>query len=99
MALNAWHQDQVVTLPEGAQTVAGNDFCTNAALVYGRNAFTVQPHPEFESDFIDGLVRHRGSGVVPDPLLEQATAQLDDPNDNTKLAAMVAKFFRERTVS
>ena len=99
VALNAWHQDQVVERPDSATTLANNAFCAHAALVYGRNAFTVQPHPEFESDFIDGLVRHRGSGVVPDPLLEQATAQLDDPNDNTKLAAMVAKFFRERTVS
>ena len=29
---NAWHQDQVVALPEGADVIAGNDFCEYAAL-------------------------------------------------------------------
>ena len=51
VALNAWHQDQVTTLPEGATVCASNDHCANAAIVYGQKAFTVQAHPEFGADF------------------------------------------------
>ena len=32
LALNAWHQDQVVERPPGAQVVASSPFCENAAL-------------------------------------------------------------------
>ena len=31
--VQAWHQDQVVKAPEGAETVASNDFCRHAALL------------------------------------------------------------------
>jgi len=47
IALNAWHQDQVVIRPEGAELLACNDFCENAALVYDTRVFTLQAHPEF----------------------------------------------------
>ena len=97
--LNAWHQDQVTTRPADAKPLAGNDFCENAALIYGKKAFTVQPHPEFESDFIEGLATLRGPGVVPNPLLDEARANLDKANHNKNLAAMVTTFFKERIVS
>ena len=99
VALNAWHQDQVITAPEGATVVASNDFCRNAALVYDNRAFTVQPHPEFDSAFIDGLVTHRGPGVVPDAQLAEAAANLNTPVDNAVLADKIARFFKERTVA
>src|SRR5690606_32956787 len=41
VALNAWHQDQVIEAPAGARQVASSEFCKNAALVYGDRAFTV----------------------------------------------------------
>ena len=99
IALNACHQDQVTERPDGAVPLASNAFCENAALVYGHRAFTVQPHPEFDSAFIDGVARHRGRGVVPEPLLAHVAANLDKPNDNARLADMVARFFKERTLS
>jgi len=96
--LNAWHQDQVVTRPADAKPLAGNDFCENAALIYGKKAFTVQPHPEFESPFIAGLAKTRGPGIVPDDLLAQAEANLAKDNHNKNLAAMVTRFFKERSL-
>jgi len=33
VALNAWHQDQVVALPDDAKVLASNNFCAAAALV------------------------------------------------------------------
>ena len=99
LALNAWHQDQVVERPAEATVCASNDFCENAALVYGRKAFTVQAHPEFDSRFVAGLAAHRGKGVVPDPLLAGAESTLDMPVDSARVAAMIGRFFNERTLA
>lgn len=99
VVLNAWHQDQVTTLPQDAQVIASNDFCANAALVYGKRAFSTQPHPEFGADFIDGLAQHRGPGIVPDAQLAQTRANLDKPVDNPRLARQIARFFKERVIA
>lgn len=98
VALNAWHQDQVIVAPPGATTVASNDFCAHAALVYGNRAFSVQAHPEFDSTVIAGLARHRGAGLVPDAQLAAVQADLDKPVDNAHLAAQIVSFFKERRV-
>lgn len=96
VALNAWHQDQVVELPEGARVVGSSDFCANAMLAYGDSIWTIQPHPEFGSDFIDGLIRTRGKGVVPDNQLEAANSALSLPVNNTDIAAHMAQFFKSK---
>lgn len=95
--LNAWHQDQVTVPPKDATVCASNDFCENAALVYGQKAFTVQAHPEFNGDFIDGLAKYRGPGVVPDTLLDAARANINAPVDNLRLAQQIGAFFKERS--
>ena len=95
VALNTWHQDQVVERPDGAETVASSPFCAHAALVYGDRAFTVQAHPEFDAHTIDTLIRTRGAGSVPEELLAQAEARLDDPTHNPLIADRIAAFLRE----
>lgn len=88
--LNAWHQDQVVELPEGAEVLGHSDFCENAVIAYGDRILTVQPHPEFGAEIIAGLIEHRGKGVVPDPLLDAARAALDEPTANRRMADRLA---------
>ncbi|GAA6179133.1 type 1 glutamine amidotransferase [Shimia sp. NS0008-38b] len=95
ISLNAWHQDQVVELPPGATTIASNSFCEHAAVLYGDRAFTVQPHPEFSADFVDGLINTRGRGVVPEDILEQAIDHLDEPTASQTIADQFADFFRQ----
>lgn len=94
LRLNAWHQDQVVAPPPGATKIATSPFCEYAGLAYGKTGLSVQAHPEYGPDFIAGLIEHRGRGVVPDPLLDQARARLDAPLDNARLADQIADFFR-----
>jgi GMP synthase-like glutamine amidotransferase len=96
LALNAWHQDQVVELPEGAQVIAENDFCKNAAMVIGSNILTVQPHPEFDAAMVAGLIEHR-SGTVPPDLVEGARDSLQKPTDNAEFAARMATFLKKGT--
>ncbi|WP_432447993.1 type 1 glutamine amidotransferase [Aliiroseovarius marinus] len=94
MKLNAWHQDQVTQLPEGAEVIASTDFCANAALVYGDQILTIQPHPEFTSELVSGLIEHRGRGNVPEALLNNAQAQLNDTTDNARFAARMAEVLK-----
>lgn len=94
ITLNAWHQDQVVALPPDARVASGNDFCRNAALVYGDRAFTVQAHPEFSRDVIAGLIEHR-SASVPDDLVERARSRLSDQTDSPLLADRIEAFFKQ----
>ncbi|KUF11211.1 type 1 glutamine amidotransferase [Pseudoponticoccus marisrubri] len=97
--LQAWHQDQVITPPEGAQTVARSDFCAHAALLYPGRAYSVQPHPEFDDATVGGLIEKRGPGVVPDDQLDAARAGLGQPLDSALLADQFERFFRERRIS
>lgn len=94
-SLNAWHQDQVITLPKGAHVEAGNEFCRYGALSYGDRVLTVQAHPEFTGMEIDGLIETRGPGVVPAPQLDAARATLRDPVDNANFGARFAALFQQ----
>lgn len=94
LTLNAWHQDQVTKLPEGATRVASSPFCENAALVYDDRAYTVQAHPEFADDFVSGLIKTRGKGVVPEAQLAAAEARLGTPLAAGAIAARIGEFFK-----
>jgi GMP synthase-like glutamine amidotransferase len=93
ITLNAWHQDQVTTAPPGAEVVATTSFCENAALLYDDRMFSVQPHPEFQNDFVEGLINFRGRGLVPDTLLDAAIRRLDSQPDSPRMADRIATFF------
>ena len=95
VTLNAWHQDQVTALPTGARVVGSSDFCKNAALLYGDHIWTIQPHPEFESTYIDGLIDQRSKGVVPPDIVAKARAKLNTPIDSAMIATFMAEFFEK----
>jgi GMP synthase-like glutamine amidotransferase len=92
----AWHQDQVTDPPEGSVTLASNDFCRHAALLYPGKAYTVQPHPEFDRAFTKGLIDKRGPGVVPDQILQAAEAGLDVPLDSAELIDDLIYFLKHK---
>jgi len=95
MRMNAWHQDQVTVAPANAKVIATNEFCTNAALLYDDRALTVQAHPEFRSEFVDGLMKTRGKGLVPDALMAKASDRLALPLDTQTMADQIAAFFKQ----
>ncbi|MBO9410300.1 MULTISPECIES: type 1 glutamine amidotransferase [unclassified Ruegeria] len=95
VTLNAWHQDQVVALPDGARVTGTNDFCRNAMVAYGDTIWTVQAHPEYGDGFIQGLIQTRGKGVVPDELMQAATDRLPANDDNPKIGQFMAEFLKK----
>ncbi|MEM6593496.1 MAG: type 1 glutamine amidotransferase [Pseudomonadota bacterium] len=94
LKLNAWHQDQVMRVPEGARTVARSDFCAHAALLYDSRAFTVQPHPECGGAVIaDYVTLRRGTADYSEEVMDHAAGHAGDADDNAKLAQAIASFF------
>ena len=99
LSLNAWHQDQVVEVPEGGEVISSTDFCENAAILYGNRAFTLQPHPEINRAYLTGMLQVLGLDVIPPSFREIATAQLNLPSVCARLADMFAGFFKEKRIA
>jgi GMP synthase-like glutamine amidotransferase len=98
LTLDAWHQDQVVDLPEGARVLAKSDFCPYAALAYDDKVLSYQAHPEFPAAYTRDLIEVRGPGIVPDDLLRAARAETGQPNDSARIAETIVAFFKHARV-
>ncbi len=94
VALNAWHQDQIVTPPAEATTIGANDFCPFAALAYKGRAWSVQGHPEFGDDEVELLLKVRRAALDPDKA-EHVARNIGKPLSNDDLAARITAFFKE----
>jgi GMP synthase (glutamine-hydrolysing) len=55
----------------------------------------VQAHPEFSDEFVEGLMRTRGKGVVPDNLMQDAANRQTAPDDNAEIARYMADFLKK----
>ena len=63
--LQAYHQDQVVTPPDGARLIASSDFCPYAGFLYPGFAVSFQAHPEFPEDYAQDLIQARRGVILP----------------------------------
>ena len=98
ITLNAWHQDQVQSLPNTASVLAGNSFCENAVVRYGDQVLTFQAHPEFTSDFIAALFDARRD-VLPEHVAHQAETALAEPTQLDQMAGPIRQFFENRRIA
>ena len=94
VTVHAWHQDQVINVPPGAEVIGSNAFCANAALAYGDRIWTIQPHPEFGAQMIAALATHRAPGVVPAAQIAEVEATLERPVHSAEIAEEMAAFFK-----
>ena len=89
-AVPASHQDQVVIAPSDAHLLASSDFTPFAALRYGDDAISFQPHPEFKHGFAAALIETRrdlyGDAAGP------ALLSLAGPNDCDRVGRWVGRF-------
>lgn len=99
MRLYAWHSDQVVEAPPGAQVIASSDFCPIAGLRYGDQAITVQPHPEFTKGYMEALIStRRGTAVLAEDLAVKAQASLAQPAHTADAEQMLQDFISQPTL-
>ncbi|MCP4432541.1 MAG: type 1 glutamine amidotransferase [Gammaproteobacteria bacterium] len=95
----AFHQDQVVSLPPGADIFLSSEFCPNAGLVYGDSVVSIQAHPEFEEAYELALLNMYSGNVVPQPIAEKALRWIDESGetaDTQILAEWIVEFLSSR---
>jgi GMP synthase (glutamine-hydrolysing) len=92
--LYAWHQDQVIKAPPGAQVVATSDFCPIAGLRYGDQAISFQPHPEFSAQYMRALVEARTGTSLTKQQASQALESLQQQDDSKRLAQLFQAFMK-----
>jgi len=91
--LVAWHQDQVVRLPEKAQVIGRSDNCAYAMLRYGNKALTFQPHPEFSQKFFEGLYQARCDGLSED-VRHRVIMPREEKLSRPAIATEIHNFFK-----
>lgn len=94
-SLYAFHQDQVIELPESAQVFASSEFCPYAGLSYGDSIISVQAHPEFEEAYMTALLDQYGGSIVPIEIANAARESMAGGQraDTQMLANWIAEFF------
>jgi GMP synthase-like glutamine amidotransferase len=92
LAIACSHQDQVIEAPPQAQTILSSSFTPHAGLLYANGTtFSVQPHPEFDTDFAHTLCELHKSHA-PESVVTEAKASLAAPLDRAKLGRAMARF-------
>lgn len=91
--LPASHQDQVTSLPPGAEVWAASDFTPYGALVWRHQpAISIQLHPEFEPDYARALIEARRGIVYPDDMADAAVATYEGSDDRARVGGWIRRF-------
>jgi len=92
LAIACSHQDQVIEAPPQAETILSSSFTPHAGLLYANGTtFSVQPHPEFDTEFAHALCEMHKSHA-PESVVAEAKASLEAPLDRAKLGRAMARF-------
>lgn len=87
------HQDQVITPPPGARTVAKSEFTPYAVLEYQHcPAISFQGHPEFSDEFAAALYNCRRERMGRENV-DRAVISLETPENNNAVAQWIIAFF------
>lgn len=92
ISLQAYHQDQITTLPEGAINVASSDFCKHAAVWYPDFGLTVQGHPEFSTAYASDLLESRRGTSLTNEDTDRGQANMVHKNNRAMIAKIVETY-------
>ncbi|WP_330924405.1 glutamine amidotransferase-related protein [Candidatus Sororendozoicomonas aggregata] len=92
LALYVMHQDQVSTPPAQAIVIARSDFCPYFILQYGDHCLSIQGHPEFDTNYVEGLIKKRKGSVIPEDVANQGLASLSKPAERVLMAQWIVQF-------
>ena len=94
-SLGVSHQDQVITPPAGARTLARSAHTDHAMLAYdSAPIISLQGHPEFTDGFLAALYGARRGKTLSDDLADQAIESLGASEDNTLVGEWMVRFLK-----
>ena len=94
VSLIASHEDQVVSVPDGAALMARSPGCPVAGLLIGERAWTLQPHPEFVPALAGDLLGQRVA-LIGAEKVAIAQATLGRPLNRLDIGRWIVKFFTD----
>jgi GMP synthase-like glutamine amidotransferase len=95
MALSVSHQDQVITPPMGAVTLARSAHTEHAMLAYeGAPVMSLQGHPEFSDEFVAALYSARRGKSLSERQVDGAIASLGSHVDRELVGQWMVRFLR-----
>jgi GMP synthase-like glutamine amidotransferase len=86
------YQDQVNTLPPGAEVLGWNEHCPVSMLGVGSTMIGMQGHPEFEPDYSKALMESRRGGIIPEETVDAGLLSLQESGDSKQLADWLLDF-------
>jgi GMP synthase (glutamine-hydrolysing) len=86
------YQDQVDSLPPGAEILGWNDHCPVSVMGVGSTILGIQGHPEFEPAYSQALMESRRGTVIPAETIDAGLDSLADEPDGAKLAEWILEF-------
>jgi GMP synthase (glutamine-hydrolysing) len=92
------HQDQVASLPPGAEVLGWSEHCPVSMLGVGETMIGIQGHPEFDTDYSRALMEARRGQTIPEATVDAGLATLHDPSDSARLADWILDFVRRPRV-
>ncbi len=88
------HQDQVVSLPPGFETIASNDFCPHSIITDDDLMLGIQGHPEFSKDYCAYRAEARRE-LIGEPKYQETLELLaNNETDSTAVLGWVSRFLR-----
>ena len=89
--LHAMHQDQLVSLPEGAGLFLSNAFCPISGFTVGEHVFAIQQHPDFTKALNRDLIVRR-IDRIGEPTATSAIASFEGKDDTEHSVNWLAGF-------
>jgi GMP synthase-like glutamine amidotransferase len=89
-----FHQDQVEQLPKGAKVLASSDFCPNYMVQYNPNMLSIQGHPEFNTQMVQGVLSAPSFDDRP-TIRAQGMANSAGTPDTQLLFQWIVNFYRQ----
>ena len=89
------HQDQVDSLPAGAEIIGWNEHCPVSAMAIGDSMLGIQGHPEMPTEYTRVLLEERRGGLIPEEIAVEGLSSLEVEPDTTRLADWLVEFFAD----
>jgi GMP synthase (glutamine-hydrolysing) len=88
----------VVANAEGAEVLAGSEFCDNAVCRIGDHILTFQGHPEFRPGYAREIMEYRRA-AIGDDTYARGIASLEQAPESERMARWILNFLYDRKVS